>query len=107
MSAFTDAWAELYAIQTEATGTAIVCTVTGYATSKAAIPSSDMLDAILVDGGTADTGQRTIQMLASEFSTDPPEDTAVAIGSRSYVLLKFERNNGIAYLTVGDRAANE
>lgn len=107
MSAFTDAWAELYAAQTEAVGSALTCTVTGFATDKAAIIGSDPIDSVLVDGGLADEGQRRVQMLASEFSTDPPEDTAVTIGARSYVLLKFERNNGIAYLTVGDRAANE
>lgn len=111
MSATTSAWVELYSAQTEAIGVAILATVTGYAASKPAIISDLTSDEIIVEGGEAEKGGFKLQMLASDFSSEPPKATVVtcngAAAGLNLTVLSTNLNNGIRYLTIGDFAATE
>lgn len=111
MSAFTDAWEELYAQQTAVTGEAITATITGYATNKPAIVSALDVNSVIVDGGVAEAGGFSLQMLASDFSGEPPKGTPVTAGGsadgHALEVLSVNVNNGIFYITTADYAAQE
>ena len=109
MSALTDAWEALYAAQTEATGEAIIATVGTYAVNKPAVVSALDLNSIVVDGGVAEAGGFNIQMLASDFSGEPPKQTAISAGGSAdghpLEVYSVNVNNGIYYIVAVDYAA--
>ena len=100
-------FARLYACQTRTTGTAILATVTGYATSKPALlTEASTLDGY-ADGTTLETGGFTLEMLISDFSARPPDRTAVTCnGSATGFSLRVAKvdvvNSATYRITVSD-----
>lgn len=106
-SEFHAAFTALYDCQTAVKGVAILATVTGFATAKPAVLGSVPTDPAFGDGTTAEAGTYELQMLASDFSALPTENTAVtcngeATGKTLRVLGPVTNANGIYTLTVGD-----
>jgi hypothetical protein len=99
----------LYSAQTEFTGTAIVATVTGYATSKPALLEVVNENDILVSGGSAEGGGYSLRMKASDFSSEPPKQTPVtcngAAEGNELEVFSVANNNGIYYIQLADFAA--
>jgi hypothetical protein len=100
------AWRELYAVQTEVIGVAIVATVGAVASSKPAIISETSLDNQIISGGVGEGGGFELQMLESDLSAAPAEAVAVTCNGsatgKALVLISSKLNNGLWYLTVGD-----
>lgn len=107
MSATTSAWTELYAAQTEAVGSALTATIGAVASSKPVIPSESPFQDIIERGGVGNEGDITLQMLASDFSGPPVQNSAVTVLSRTLSVLDFSLNNGIYYIVAGDATSRE
>jgi hypothetical protein len=109
MSLITKAWQQLYRAQTKATGVAIVATVEGYARNKPAILSKVSVDSVFVPGGDAEGGDWNLQMLASDFSSEPPAKVAITCNGdaagHDLEVLSIERNNGVLLINAADFAA--
>ncbi len=104
---FATVWPELYAAQTEAVGSALVATVGTVATSKPVIPSESPFQDVIERGGVGNQGDLTLQMLASDFSGPPVQDSAVTVLGRTLSVLDWNANNGIYYLVCGDSTSRE
>ncbi len=108
---FALAFADLIAVQTEVLGAAILATVGAFAVNKPALISEVDMDAEFVEGGIGQGGGFTLEMLITDFSSQPTKGTAIsANGSaagKSLVLVKdAEIINGATYrLTAGDFTA--
>lgn len=103
---FTRAFQQLLAAQTH-NKEAIIATVGAFAVNKPAFLGSVPTDPAFADGTTAEAGTYELQMLASDFSALPTENTAVtcngeAAGKVLRVLGPVVNANGIYTLTVGD-----
>lgn len=106
MSAFTEAFDELYAVQTENLGVAVVATVTGACISKAAIIGTNTGDPIYLEGSTGVTGGYELQMKASDFTSPPVKNMQVTCNGNAsgetLQVLASDLANGIYILRVGD-----
>jgi hypothetical protein len=109
VSAFSSAWGELYSAQTDAVGAALTATVGTVAVSKRCIATeSPFAKEFPPDGGGETWGaDRTLQMLASDFTATPEENMSVTVSddSRTFDLLDFNLNNGVYYLRLGQSAS--
>lgn len=106
MSQFTSAFDDLYTVQTDALGVAIVATVTGFCTNKPAIISEDTSDNAYLEGTTGKKGGYTLQMKQSDFSAEPTKNTQVTCNGNAtgltLQLTSIDLANAIYILTVGD-----
>jgi len=107
MSATTDAWSELYAAQTDAVGSVLTATIGAVASAKPVIPSESPFQDIIEAGGVGNEGELTLQMLASDFSGAPVQNSAATVLGRTLTVLDYKLNNGIYYITVGDANSRE
>jgi hypothetical protein len=107
VSAYTDAFTDLYQAQTEATGVTVLATVGSVATSKAAILSEADSLREYIDGSTSEAGGFTLEMLISDFSARPTVGTQVtcngsATGFTLQVIDVKTINSATYLITVGD-----
>jgi hypothetical protein len=103
MSSFTDAWTELYAAQTEATGIAYTATV-NLITGPCILSTIALRPKLSLSSFTED-GAVPFQMLASSFPNgEPPAQCAIELqGIPNLYLYDLDVNNGVYYMTAQDR----
>ena len=103
MSNFTDAWTELYAAQTEATGIAYTATV-NLITGPCILSTIALRSKLSLSSFTQD-GAVPFQMLVSSFPNgEPPAQCAIELqGIPNLYLYDCDTNNGIYYMTAQDR----
>ena len=103
MSNFTDAWTELYAAQTEATGIAYTATV--HLITGPCILSTIALRSKLSLSSFTQDGAVPFQMLVSSFPNgEPPAQCAIELqGIPNLYLYDCDTNNGVYYMTAQDR----
>ena len=103
MSNFTDAWTELYAAQTEATGIAYTATV-NLITGPCILSTIALRSKLSLSSFTQD-GAVPFQMLASSFPNgEPPAQCAIELlGIPNLYLYDCDTNNGVYYMTAQDR----
>ena len=103
MSNFTDAWTELYAAQTEATGIAYTATV-NLITGPCVLSTIALRSKLSLSSFTQD-GAVPFQMLVSSFPNgEPPAQCAIELqGIPNLYLYDCDTNNGIYYMTAQDR----
>lgn len=107
MSLLTAAWSELYSAQTDAVGSALTATIGAVASSKPVIPSESPYNDIIERGGVGNEGDLTLQMLASDFSAAPVQNSTAVVLGRTLSVLDYTLNNGIYYIVVGDETGRE
>lgn len=113
MSQITDAWNNLYAVQTEIFGP--VTATIGVAIGSPAIVDQVPLDQVLRAGGLSEAGQFELQMRASDFGNLPPPKLITGVQvtglgmttEAQLVVLNCKVNNGIYYIAVGDITAED
>jgi hypothetical protein len=103
MSNFTDAWTELYAAQTEATGIAYTATV-NLITGPCILSTIALRSKLSLSSFTQD-GAVPFQMLVSSFPNgEPPAQCAIELqGIPNLYLYDCDTNNGVYYMTAQDR----
>jgi hypothetical protein len=103
MSNFTDAWTELYAAQTEATGIAYTATV-NLITGPCVLSTIALRSKLSLSSFTQD-GAVPFQMLVSSFPNgEPPAQCAIELqGIPNLYLYDCDTNNGVYYMTAQDR----
>ena len=103
MSNFTDAWTELYAAQTEATGIAYVATV-NLITGPCILSTIALRSKLSLSSFTQD-GAVPFQMLVSSFPNgEPPAQCAIELqGIPNLYLYDCDTNNGVYDMTAQDR----
>lgn len=107
MSEFTNAFAELYAVQTAVLGVAILATVTGYGTNRQALLSGvDQGDSFGEGTTSAPLNSYILQILGSDLSAKPPNGTQVTCnGSATGLTLQVTNArlvNAVWEIEVGD-----
>jgi hypothetical protein len=107
---FVSSFRELYAVQTEAQGTAATLSV-GSDSGIAVIEGQDQDDPSFYGGGMASGGQMTAQVVYADLSARPQKgDTATITGRASGVdytaqVLDTTEANGILRINLGDNTA--
>lgn len=108
MSAFTDAWSELYAAQTEAQGTSPKLAILNDSNISCII-GEDQDDPAFYGGGIASGGQMTVQCIMASLTARPAKNdtatiTGMASNSGTYVaqVINTTERNGILYMSLGD-----
>lgn len=108
MSLFTDAFTDLYDVQTECVGAALVATIGTVAVSKPAIISEADVTMEIDEGGIGTEGGYSIQMLISDFTGEPVRNsnitaTGPALG-RALQVHSFTVNHGVYSIMAQDVA---
>lgn len=103
MSAITDAFSELIAAQTEATGAAVTATF-AVAGEVGVVVSAEGFDGMLMGGGVGESGEVELQCLVSEFTAIPEKFSAVTYDGRSLSVLDVKESHGVYIIRVGDAA---
>lgn len=101
------AWRELYAAQTEATGEKKTATI-GTRTGVPCVVSEMRFDQIIAYGGKAESGGFEMQIAAADLnSTKPAKLTAVTHKATTLKVQAVADNNGIYYITAFDPVEQE
>lgn len=101
------AWRELYAAQTEATGEKKTATI-GSRTGVPCVVSEMRFDQIIAYGGKAESGGFELQVAAADLSNTKPDKLATV--THKTTTLKVQNvadNNGVYYITAFDPVAQE